>query len=116
MKLIILPIFLALSLFSMTTMAGGSHSHGHGHSHGPVDQATANLKAKNIVANFIKKKILDKSWESIEVNSSEKKTFNGKQEWVVSFVNEKFADIKKRKLYIFLTLSGSYIAANYTGK
>lgn len=98
----------------MITMAGGSHDQGHSHS--PVNQATANLKATKIIENFIKQKTLDKNWVSIPVNSSEKKRFNGKEEWVVSFVNKKVTDAKKRKLYVFLTLSGDYIAANYTGK
>ena len=116
MRLVILPIFFVLSLFSINSFAGSGHSHGHGHSHEPVNQATANLKAKKIVLNLIKQKVINKSWESTTVSSSEKKVFNGKQEWVVSFVNKKIADIKKRKLYIFLSLTGGYIAANYTGK
>lgn len=116
MKLKKLLLSLTLALFSMAAIAGGGHEHGHGHSHEPVNQITANSKATKIVASFIKQKILDNSWAGTAVNSSEKKTFNGKQEWVVSFANEKVTDVKKRKLYIFLTLSGDYIAANYTGK
>lgn len=116
MKIKTLLISLTLSLFSMVVMAGGSHGHGHGHSHEPVNQTTANSNATKIIASFIKKKSLDKSWEGTTVNSSEKKKFNGRQEWVVSFVNGKVTDAEKRKLYIFLTLSGEYIAANYTGK
>ena len=116
MKLKALLLSLMLGLFSMTAVAGGGHDHGHGHSHAPVDQATANSKAIKIIASFIKQKTLDKSWKDTTVTSSEKKMFNGQQEWVVNFVNEKVADAKKRKLYVFLTLSGDYIAANYTGK
>lgn len=116
MKLKILLLGLTLGLFSMMAIAGGGHDHGHGHGHEPVNQATANLKATKIIASFIKQKTLDKSWAGTTVSSSEKKMFNGSQEWVVSFINEKVADTKKRKLYVFLTLSGDYIAANYTGK
>jgi len=116
MQLKTLLFTFTLSLFSVTAIAGGGHDHSHEHSHSAVDQTTANSKATKIVANFIKKKTLDKSWAGVAVNSSEKKMFNGKQEWVVSFFNKKIADAKKRKLYVFLTLSGDYIAANYTGK
>ena len=116
MRLKTLLLSLTIGLFSMTATAGGGHDHGHGHSHSPVDQATANSKATKIIASFIKQKTLEKSWAPSIVISSEKKTFNGKQEWVVSFVNKKVTDAKKRKLYVFLTLSGDYIAANYTGK
>ncbi|MCW8901502.1 MAG: DUF6488 family protein [Gammaproteobacteria bacterium] len=114
MKLKTLLLGLTLGLFSMIAIAGSGHDHGH--SHEPVNQENASSIATKIVANFIKQKTLDKSWESTTVSSSEKKMFNGKQEWVVSFENEKVTDAKKRKLYIFLTLSGDYIAANYTGK
>ena len=116
MKLKILLLSLTLGFFSMTAMAGAGHDHGHGHSPEPVNQTTANSKATKIVASFIKQKTLDKSWAATSVNSSEKKTFDGRQEWVVSFVNEKVTDVKKRKLYVLLTLTGDYIAANYTGK
>lgn len=116
MRLKTLLLSLTFGLFSMAAIAGGGHNHGHGHSHEPVNQATANLKATKIIANFIKQKTIDKIWASTTVSSSEKIMFNGKQEWVVSFENEKVTDAKKRKLYIFLTLSGDYIAANYTGK
>lgn len=114
MRLKTLLLSLSLTLFSMVAIAGSGH--GHGHSHEPVNKTTANSKATKIVASFIKQKTLDKSWAGTTVNSSEKKTFDGRQEWVVSFVNEKVTDVKKRKLYVFLTLSGDYIAANYTGK
>ena len=116
MKLNTLLLSFTLSLFSMLAVAGGGHNHGHGHSHAPVNQATANSKATKILKSFVKQKTIDKSWGSASVSSFEKKSFNGKQEWVVSFMNGKIADAKKRKLYIFLTLSGDYIAANYTGK
>lgn len=116
MKLNTLLLGFTLSLFSMLAIAGGGHNHGHGHSHEPINQATANSKATKILNSFVKQKTIDKSWASTSVSSSEKKSFNGKQEWVISFMNEKSIDAKKRKLYIFLTLSGDYIAANYTGK
>ena len=116
MQLKFLLLGFTLGLFSVTAIAGGGHEHGHGHSHSPVDQTTANIKASEIINNLVKQKVIDKSWISTPVIHVEQKTFNGKKEWVVSFLNEEIADAKKRKLYVFLTLSGNYIAANYTGK
>ena len=116
MQLKAILLGFTLGLFSITAIAGSGHSHGHGHSHSPVNQVAAKEKATQIIASFVKKKTIGKSWSSIPAKTAEKKTFNDKQEWVVSFINEKVTDTKKRKLYIFLTLSGEYIAANYTGK
>ena len=116
MQLKTILLGLAMGLFSITTIAGSGHDHGHGHSHSPVNEVTAKAEATQIIASFVKQKTIGESWSSIPAKSVEKKTFHGKQEWVVSFVNEKVTDTKKSKLYIFLTLSGEYVAANYTGK
>ncbi len=37
-------------------------------------------------------------------------------EWLVIFNNENITDEEKQTLYVFLTISGEYIAVNYTGK
>ena len=47
---------------------------------------------------------------------AEKKTFAKGPEWVVSFNNDKIKNKTKQTLYIFYSLNGHYIAANYTGK
>ena len=82
----------------------------------PVDQATAEEKARAAIASLVEKEKLDKSWESIKATSAETIEFNGDSEWMVIFDNEKITDIKKQRLYVFLKITGEYIAANYTGK
>lgn len=113
-----LLLSIALGLFSMTAVAGGAHDHGHGHSHSntPVNQETAKTNAIKIVASFTQRKKLDGSWSSVAASSVEKKVFKGNPEWVVVFVNDKISDPAKKKLYVFLTLDGDYIAANHSGK
>lgn len=113
--------FLVLSalLFSTVTLAGK----GHGHSHGPHAHAISKEKTKEIglakIKEFITKGTkkgakLDASWNKSTYLNSEKKMFSGHQEWVVSFRNEK--GVKGKTLYIFLKLSGDFIAVNFTGK
>ena len=108
----------AFGLFSLTAVAGGGHDHGHGHSHasGPVNQDTAKANASKIVASLVKRNKLDKSWGSAVASSIEKKTFKGQPEWVVVFQNDEVTDTAKKKLYVFLTIGGEYIAANHSGK
>ena len=117
MKLKTLLLGLFISFSSITSFAGGGHDHGNGHSHSntPVDEATAQANATKVVAEFVSRSKLDKSWVSIAASSIEKKEFKGKQEWVVVFVNDKATDPAKQKLYVFLTLGGDYIAANHSG-
>lgn len=107
---------LALGLFSSTVLAGGNHDHGHGHSHGPVDQASAEKIAAGKVANLANNGKIDKSWNTTKVDKAEQKQFGNQMEWVVSFKNDKVSDPEKQTLFVFLTLDGRYLAANYTGK
>lgn len=113
MKFNALFLSFILSLLSLTVIAGTGHDHGHLHEE--INQAKAKVKATKVVASFIKDKKLDKSWKAIKVNSAEKKIFQGRSEWVITFVNKTISDIKKQKLYVFLTLTGDYVATNYTG-
>lgn len=113
-KAVILSFTFAL--FSSVASAGSGHDHGHGHSHEPVTQQQAEVNASRVLSTLVKRGVIDKSWKDTPVNKSEKKQFSGKTEWMVGYNNEAASDPDKRTLYIFLSLSGEYIAANYTGK
>ncbi len=113
MNLRILSLGIILGLFSISAIAGSGHDHGHSHS--PANQETATANATKVVAEFVSRDKLDKSWASITASSVETKEFKGNKEWVVVFVNNKITDLAKQKLYVFLTLGGDYIAANHTG-
>ena len=118
MRLTTLIFGFILSLSTFSAMAGSGHDHDHGHSHSytPVNQEKAQANATEIVVALVNRSKLDISWESIKASSVEKITVQGNPEWKVVFVNKSIADAKKQKLYVFLTLGGDYIAANFTGK
>ncbi len=116
MKAIITICVLSSLLFGAPAMAGSGHDHGHSHAHDPVNKATAEKNASDIIASLLMKNIIENSWASIKATSVEKKAINGSQEWVVIFNNEKISDKEKQTLYVFLSIAGEYIAANYTGK
>ena len=111
-------IFTLVLLFSpLTALAGGGHDHGHGHSHGPAEitQSQAVTIATDRVAMLVSKGKIDESWKSVKAAKSEKKMYGGQAEWVVTYKNSKVSDSAKNTLYIFLNISGGYIAANFTG-
>jgi len=116
MKFLTTTLVLSSLFFGAPVIAGSGHDHGHSHAHAPVNKETAETNAGKAVAALVVQKKLDDSWTSVTASSSEKKVFNGDTEWLVTFVNKKVTDTKKQKLYVFLTLSGEYIAANFTGK
>jgi hypothetical protein len=107
----------ALFLAPMTIMAGNEHNHdhGHGHSHEPATQEQAEHSANDIVLKLVENGKIESSWKSTPVNEARKKKFGDTMEWVITFTNEKVADPEKQTLYIFLSLAGEYIAANFSG-
>lgn len=110
MRIQIIILTLLLSIFPLAVIAGA------GHSHNPVSQLTAEETAIKSVAKLVDKGKIDKTWKSIGVAKSEKKEFSGHKEWVISFKNTNISDSSKQTLYIFLSLTGEYIAANFSGK
>jgi len=115
MKNLATTLLVSSLFFIAPVMAGGGHDHGHGHSHEPVDQATAETKADEVMASLVEREKIDKSWESIKASSVEKKVIKSRTEWVAIYDNDKIEDNSKQKIYVFLTLAGEYIAVNYTG-
>lgn len=107
-------VIFVLSLFSGAVTAGANHDHGH--SHEPVTQQQAEQNASRVLSTLVSRGVIEDSWGAIRVASSEQKVFGGQTEWVVSYRNESVSDPSKRTLYIFLTLAGEYLAANYTGQ
>ncbi len=111
-------LLIAITLLSVSAFAGKGHSHSHGgHSHSHGEKKISKVKTieigKKEIKRLIKLKKLDSSWSSAVHVDSVKKKFSGKTEWVVTFTNEK--GVKGKKLYVFLKLSGKFIAANFTG-
>ena len=118
-------IFLLFTVFAFVAPAhsGSGHAHdkegghgNHGHAHGPMTEAKAKEKAIRTMKSLAKRGVIDKSWTSSKPENVEKKTFSKGEEWVVSFKNDEIKDKLKQTLYIFYSLDGHDVAANYTGK
>tara|TARA_R110000868_G_scaffold99515_11_gene273831 strand:+ start:11939 stop:12286 length:348 start_codon:yes stop_codon:yes gene_type:complete len=111
-------ILIATVLITSISFAGPGkgHSHGHGHSHNAPEVSEAKTKeiARKHVERLVKDKKIDSSWSNAIYDKSEKKLFGGNTEWVVTYKNDK--DPKNKTLYIFLKLSGEFVAANFSGK
>jgi len=72
------------------------------------------------IHHLVKKGIIDQSWQSDIVLQSiqlEKKTRDDVEVWVVHFKNKNREKNPVNKvLYVFVTLSGDYLAAKFTEK
>lgn len=120
MKLVKIVTVLSL-LVSASAFAEGGHSHGPGgHSHGAAaavlteDQAKEKSRAE--LARLVKATKLETSWNQAVFSAIEKKDVSGKQEWMVTYKNSAAAEKAKTELFVFLDLSGKFIAANHSGK
>ena len=105
---------LILILFCMFT-AGQSYGHA-SHSHEPVTKEKAIKIAKKEIQKLVFKEDLEKSWETAEFIEIKTMTYGKKKELRLVFENKQAKNIKKSKLYVFLSLFGKYLAANHTGK
>ncbi|WP_019557440.1 DUF6488 family protein [Thiomicrorhabdus arctica] len=119
MKNLITALFL--SLFMVTpAMASGGHAHGpdggHSQSHAPITSAEAINRASKKITQLVSAGVIDASWSGVKASSVEQKTFANAAEWVIAFKNDKIKDSAKQNLYVFFSLEGHYIAANYSGK
>lgn len=59
---------------------------------------------------------LDRSWEAAKVDKAEQTDGKNGKEWRVTFKDPAAKDKSKETLFVFFTLSGNFIAANFTGQ
>jgi uncharacterized protein DUF6488 len=114
MKTLATTLVLTSLIFGAPVMAATGHDHSHNQA--AVNQETAEKNADEVIASLVERDKIDKSWSTIKASSIEKKVFEGRPEWVVTFNNVKITSIDKQKIYVFLTIGGEYIAVNYTGE
>ena len=114
MKNLATALLLSFVLCATPVMAGSGHEHGH--SHEPISSKEAISKATKKVRQLAEAGKIDSTWSKTNATNAEQKEFSNSLEWVVAFTNDKVSDSSKQTLYLFFSLDGSYIAANYTGK
>lgn len=111
MRRFILYLLSAL-VFSITSAyAGDNHSHG---PFEPIKKEQALTYASDIVAAIAEQGELDASWADVKPTEAINKNLSGPK-WIISFNNPKVADQEKKTLYVFLSLDGQYLGANFSG-
>jgi len=113
MKLVILVLMATFNMNFLYAHGGGASGEGH-HHHDEIsiDEGDAIERAEQEITRLVKKGKLTEIWNKAEIITAKKHLFKGRNEWMLTFKNKK--DLKQ--LYIFLTLSGKFLAANFTGK
>lgn len=107
-------IFLMTLFLTLSPLVAQAHGDG-GHGGPALTQSEATEFAENRVAMLVSKGKIDKSWDPVKAASAEQKSNGYRTEWVVTFKNSNVSEAKST-LYIFLSVQGEFIAANFTGK
>jgi len=112
--------FIVCLVFLLAVSINGVFAHGPGgEGHKQLDveisETQVMIQAQTIVTAIVKKGKLDASWAEVEPKQVQKKTFNNRPEWVITFNNPEEKDKAKQTLYVFLSIYGDYLGANHTG-
>ena len=105
--------FLIVSISAQTIAAAGAEKN---NKDTPVNMESAVKTAKIIVNKLAIGEKIDKSWLKINAASAIIRQYPQGKEWVIAFNNQKINKKSHQTLYIFLTLSGKYVAVNYSGQ
>ena len=112
-KVVILLLSSIFFFVPVSVMAGTGHDHGH--SHETISRSDVQSKAMDKVRQLANAGKIDLNWINIQPSSTEQKVYEHGPEWMIIFKNDKVSDSSKQTLYMFYSLDGHYIAANYDG-
>jgi hypothetical protein len=113
-KIAYLLTFIATIAFAPAAFAGGGGCHFHGDT--PVKETILVDCASKHKDNLIKKGKIDASWAGVKMDQSEMVDSKKTKEWKLTFKNPAEKDAAKQTLYMFYSVSGNFLAANFTGK
>lgn len=82
----------------------------------PAKQETVLVKSKQKINQLIDKKKLNANLGIMQHSTMEKKKYKHGTEWMITYENKGIEDKTKQTLYMFYSLNGHYITANFTGK
>ena len=114
-RLIALSTVVSSLSFTAAVFADtGSSCHFHGSK--PAVEATVAQCASQRRDALIKSGKLESSWQAIKQDKVEAVDGKKGKEWKITFRNPGATDKSKATLYLFFTLPGNFIAANFTGQ
>lgn len=108
-----LRLTLAALLLSGFAVAAGAHP-GHGD---PISQEQAVQRATAQIDRLVSSGKIEKSWKMAATLKTAALREKGEdREWALTFVNPQASQEQQRTLYVFLSETGEYLAANFTGR
>lgn len=113
----ILLLTSLIATFATTGAAFATEGSGcHFHGSKPANEATVLNCANQRKVALVGSGKLDKAWKTISHDNLEVIEGQKRKEWKVTFKDIDAKNKSKETLYMFFTLSGNFIGANFTGK
>lgn len=82
-----------------------------------ITQDEAVQRANAEIARLVESSKLERSWAlNAKLQTADLRAKGSAKEWALTFANDKATDAAKRTLFVFLSESGEYLAANFTGR
>ncbi len=88
----------------------------HFHGNMPAKQDTVLMCAGQRKDSLVSSGKIDASWQSVKHDKIEQVEGKKGKEWKVSFRNPNAPDKDKQTLFVFVSLTGNVLAANFSGK
>lgn len=105
-------ILAAASTSALASEGGSCHFHGYKPATEAVVLDCANKRKDALLSNGK----LEPTWQAIKHDKAEVVEGKNGKEWKVSYKNTAAKDKEQQALYMFFTLPGNFVAANFTGK
>lgn len=107
---------LTAALFAAPSAFAGGGGGCHFHGHAPVKESILTGCAAEYKDSLSGSGKIDASWKAVKLDKAETVEGKNMKEWKFTFKNSAEKDAAKQTLYMFYTLTGNLIAANFTGQ
>lgn len=107
---------LALAMSGAPAAHAGGDGSCHFHGSKPAEQQTVISCAVERKDVLVKSGKIDAAWKGVQQDKVEQIDGKKGKEWKVTFKDPGAKDKSKEALYMFFTLSGNFLAANFTGQ
>lgn len=107
---------LTAALFAAPSAFAGSGGGCHFHGNAPIKEAVIAGCANDQKAGLAASGKIEASWKSVKLDKAETIEGKNRKEWKLTFKNSTAKDATKQTLYMFYTLTGNFIGANFTGQ
>jgi hypothetical protein len=114
-SLITITAFASLGFIGTSAIAGGG-GNCHFHGNAPIKESVIVGCATDRKDTLVSSGKIPATWKDVKVEKSETVEGQNMKEWKLTFKNLAEKDASKQNLYMFYSLTGNFIAANFNGK